>query len=545
MKRLYLLPILLILCAYALPFANTLQLNGAGIVNGPYLSLAENQTIHGGILYDIFKEVWRKLNVTVSYEPITDIPTESNTSLAKLVGNGTYDFVMGYPLDQSDASDLSDFDNVDRVDIIRDSVVVFTPKLLQLLVSNVFREMFFVFCIAFLPWILVNTSLYYLIERHRFTRMSFFSAYFECFKTILYHGKKMSKVAKVYSILFYGISIIMIMLLLGDFIYVIAAMMMKIDIDDLNQVVNSQSKTCIVEGDYLVEGFINRRQEITNIKTNDVLSCFLELDSLNVGSFMVSGSKVKSFFRNHPTLNNKFNYFVKDSINVDYYLLINRDFRLRDDINRVINRFPDFFIPNVIGKYFKSPSYNQIIPTSIFSDSTLLMFLSLTITSIFLIFFMVMMIVYKAKPKSKKVKHSKVKKAKKSYGEEKLDKYRLALQRSNESKQKLSQNDSDELKNKETQGATASHCQQYQKLQQFQRQNTYTRSSQATDTDRNTLSLNSSINYRHCDANNDANYRRSHPQISDEERSLNFREMPDIENQISPIQKIEGSVLRF
>lgn len=255
------------------------QIKGIAITNLPTV-ITNGNNVTGGMIIEIFNQICSKLNVTVVYKEVIDV-TAVNSTVPKLVAAGTYDFAIGYPILPTDVNFEFQYQNVSRIDLYKDTLIVFTPNLLQLLVVNVLKELFFVFFIILLPWLLIATTLYYLIDIRRFSKTAFFTGFYEAFTIILYRKKNMPKGAKIYSVLFYIITILIGMLLLGDFIYVIASMLLKSDVDNINDYLNKRSSVCTISHDYLANTFMSNRQEIPDSKAPDPKTCFIQLNSFN------------------------------------------------------------------------------------------------------------------------------------------------------------------------------------------------------------------------------------------------------------------------
>jgi len=484
------------------------QIKGIAITNLPTV-ITNGNNVTGGMIIEIFNQICSKLNVTVVYKEVIDV-TAVNSTVPKLVAAGTYDFAIGYPILPTDVNFEFQYQNVSRIDLYKDTLIVFTPNLLQLLVVNVLKELFFVFFIILLPWLLIATTLYYLIDIRRFSKTAFFTGFYEAFTIILYRKKNMPKGAKIYSVLFYIITILIGMLLLGDFIYVIASMLLKSDVDNINDYLNKRSSVCTISHDYLANTFMSNRQEIPDSKAPDPKTCFIQLNSFNVGSFLVSASRIKYFFYKNPSQNNMFDFDIRDSVSVDYYIILSsRLAEFSSQAGLILDDLKVDYIPTLRTKYEAEPVFNRIVPSSIFSDSILLIFTSLTITSLFAIVFL-LIIIYRQTKKPSPASRKKSKKKKKhhhpNYDDEKVRLYEMTT--------KPSEKPYTEEERPHPRDPEVQHIQH--RLPQAQNQ-------QPSGKNR-TLSLSGPIQHRKFEGN---------------EGAFKFQGASDFENQLSPVPKVE------
>jgi len=505
------------------------SIKGVAIINAPTVFSNETNNATSGVLYDIFNKICSQLNITVYYDWTIDI-MQTNRSLLSLVANGTYDFILGFPILPNEDDFGEEFENLSKMSLLRDSIIIFTPNLLQLLVVGVLKELFFVFVIIFVPWILIATSLYYLIEIRRFSNMRFFKGFSEAFFMVTYRKKKMPKGAKIYSAFFYITTIIISMLLLGDFIYVIASMLLKSDIDNINDSVNRRSSVCILQNDYLTRTFLRNRPEIRYSQTLDPVTCFIELNSFNVGSFLISGSRIKNFFHGTPSQNNMFDFDVRDSVSLDYYVLLRNDLdHLHSKMAPIYEELEIAYIPSIINKYETQPIFNRIVPSSIFSDSILLIFTSLTITSSFLIIFLIISIYQQRKDRSS---------SDDKYNKKKRRKYMLARQNDRYSQQQiLEMEDYSDHRGDDVRYRYQPNYPQH--VPPSQNYNTYNNYNPRYIPRNGTLSLSGPVHVNNFDGKPEKSWLKIDHQSSKAEGSIKLQGTSDFENQISPIPKVE------
>ena len=436
------------------PLSNNQNLNQQRVQNLTGLAILGNvnfiedsdNNITSGVLFDIFEEVWTNSNITATYKAWTlSTKTSDFTTVLELVSNGTYDFALGYPIishGDNENDDDSAFKGygLTKIDVLTDTAIVYTPNILQLLVGNVLQEMFFAVGIVILPWFLVNTLLFYLIEIRKFSKVDFFKGFFEAFLTITFRHQIMSTTAKVYSTVFYFITAIICMLLLGDFIYVIASMILSLDMSNSGQAVDSHSTTCMVEDDLLTSSFMEARQDIPRLISLDVNGCLSQLNSLNIGSFMASKAYMMNYLYRNPHQNNRFTFYLRDSIVLTYSILVCSKIGISDEISQILSSFRPSFYQRIHKNYYVQPVYNKIAPSSIFSNSILLIFMSLTITSLFIILFLIVLIyrMFRRKASTNSKMSSNGDKG------DSLSKYKLLRQHSKIAKKRISEMDDTE-----------------------------------------------------------------------------------------------------
>ena len=513
--------------------AGPASIKGIAIINSPTIFTDANGVPSGGVVFDIFNKMCSQLNVTVNYEVSIDIMS-FNRSVLLQVANGTYDFILGYPFLPQDNDFTEDFETLTKMSLLRDSIIIFTPNLLQLLVVGVLKELFFVVIIILVPWLLISTSLYYLIEIRRFSNMNFFTGFYEAFLMICYKKKKMPKGAKIYSFLFFTATIIISMLLLGDFIYVVASMLLKSDIDNINDSVNRRSSICVLNNDYLSRTFLKNRPEIRYELASDPVTCFIELNSFNVGSFIVSASRIKHFFYTTPSQNNMFDFDIRDSVTLDYLVIVRNDLdHLHSKLDPMYEEMENTYIPTVIDKYESQPVFNRIVPSSIFSDSILLIFTSLTITSSFLIIFLIILIYRQRKGSSSS--EERYQKRRKRRNEERARRYQLARQTDRYSQQHIL--DMDEYF--DHRGDDERYYQpNYPQHAPAQNYNTRYLARNGT------LSLSGPVQVNKFEGKPEKNWLKIDNHSSKEEGTFKYHGTSDFENQVSPIPKAEESESR-
>jgi len=242
--------------------------------NSPIITKLNPTNDSEGIMAEIVKAAENEGEFDFTYLE-TDYPDDPQL-MAELVNNGTYDMGLGYVRYSSDPDFSRVYPNLTRISIFKDTLNILRPNLLKLLVLNVLREMFFFAFVIYLPWLLINMTIFYLIELKKFQKYELFRGLWESLKTVMASQpyKKMSSCSKVYSLIFYILSIMLTMLLLGDFIYVVSATLLKSDNDNINEFIFGENVLCVSEEDYLVTNYFETRPESVITEDLTIKTCF-------------------------------------------------------------------------------------------------------------------------------------------------------------------------------------------------------------------------------------------------------------------------------
>jgi len=339
------------------------------------------------------------------------------------------------------------------------------------------------------------------------------------------------------------------MLLLGDFIYVISSMLLKSDVDNINDYLNKRSSVCTLSHDYLANSFMSNRQEIPDSKAPDPKTCFIQLNSFNVGSFLVSASRIKYFFLQDPTQNNMFDFDIRDSVSVDYYIILSSKlYEFSTQAGLILDDLKIDYIPTMRTQYEAEPVFNRIVPSSIFSDSILLIFTSLTITSIFAIVFL-LIIIYRQTKKPSPPSHKKSKKKKKyhhhqqNYDDEKVRLYEMNKQSEaagGGGVPRFIDVEQERPRDPEIQYIHHRYPPVQQQTQNRQQQQQYQNYQQASRVQKNrTLSLSGPIQPKKFEGKPEKSWLKIDAQSSRAEGTFKFQGTSDFENQLSPVAKAE------
>ena len=289
---------------------------------------------------------------------------------------------------------------------------------------------------------------------------------------------------------------------------------MKSDEDSINEFIYSRSSICYLESDYLAKQFFSKRGEIPIKEEDDMEACFSQLGSNSVGAFFVSASAVKSFFKTNEKYNNKYDFISRDSIYAEFSLLIRKDLPSKNQIQTIIKNTAADTISKITKQYYVDPKFEKILPSSIFSDSILLIYTCMTITSCFIIGFLIIMI-YKLRKRPFDRKKLKLT----NHGEKKFDQKRKKKYTSPRDYEDEEDAHHIPKKNLETEGYDTVH-----------------QTNKAGNKNK-TLSLSGPMDLRRFDGKPEKSWLKIDAQSSKEEGSFKFHGTSDFENQISSVEK--------
>ena len=144
---------------------------------------------------------------------------------------------------------------------------------------------------------------------------------------------KLSSCTKCFLFIFYVLSFFIMMLLLGDFIYVISNMLQKYNIDNIYDITNNNSLICILNNDDLIENLFRSNDGLRYDIMEKPYDCFDKLSNMNTNAFFDSQSIIGFFFRQNPKFNNKFRFTNKNNYATTHYLLVRKELSITDEVS--------------------------------------------------------------------------------------------------------------------------------------------------------------------------------------------------------------------
>jgi len=288
-----------------------------------------------GILIDLFDYMATQLNFSYT---LTLLPSKYNlTTQIVLFSPSDYNFDKGFDPVYYYLKNVTN-DYVETDDVIKESYYIFYPSLLATLIQRVIWELFFILFIVIIPWILVNAQIYYFFDYNKFRHLTFYKGFCKALSSIFIRDAE-TKCGKIYSIYFLGASSVVSMLILADFIYTIANMLLVYDIGNSYDFLNNQSNVCLYSEDIFQINALELMAQVSIVITTNIGDCFSMIENLTVEALLISEFFIKSFFKSNGNYNNIFRYYIKENSFKSYSFLI------RNDVNMTL-------LSNVLTNYF-------------------------------------------------------------------------------------------------------------------------------------------------------------------------------------------------
>ena len=241
---------------------------------------------------------------------------------------------------------LKALDNYTEIELSTETFYIFYPNLIMKLIQNVLWEVFFVFIIVLFPWVMMNASMYYILDSKRYRKVSVLSALGQAAKDLVQFNNRKGQCQLVYTCTFYLVTGVILMLLLADFIFLISNMLVLHDVTNFKDLASKHSKICMLSSDTALVSMIKDRKEIGYVERKEIPECIEQLSDMGTNSFFVSEYNIEAFFKTFPHLNNEFR-FSKSEGNIqanqililnDHAALIDQVYSALDDVVFMVSR---------------------------------------------------------------------------------------------------------------------------------------------------------------------------------------------------------------
>ncbi len=195
------------------------------------------------------------------------------------------------------------------------------------------------------------------------------------------------------------------MLLLADFIYAIANMITKYDISNGFDIINTRARVCLFEDELFIIEYLQKLNSVNMFIKVNIKECFRLIENLGAEALIISEFFIRYFFKMHSNYNNMFRFFLKQQSYKTYSILVKENVNLSNNVIIMTNfiNFILFFykisqtidalkslnvIQEIVQNDVEFVRYDKLSPTSILIESNILVLISLSITSLFILIFL-------------------------------------------------------------------------------------------------------------------------------------------------------------
>ena len=274
-----------------------------------------------GLLVDVFSYMASNLNFTYNFTLLAS-KTNLTTDLV-LFAPSDYNFDKVFDPVYYYLKNVTQ-NYVKTNEVLKESYYIFFPSLLATLIQRVIWELFFILFIIIIPWILINAQIYYFFDSSRFRHLPFYKGFCKALSSILFRESE-TKCGQIFSIYFLASTAVVCMLILADFIYTIANMLLVYDVANAYDFINNRANICLYYDDYFQINAMKLISQITLVITKNIGDCFSMIENLTVEALLISEYFIKNFFKSDRNYNNMFRYYIKQNSYKGYSFLIRND----------------------------------------------------------------------------------------------------------------------------------------------------------------------------------------------------------------------------